>query len=85
MKNRVRPLCVELAGGLYQFTSGDDRREDIYLDEDDRLAWLQLLGEVCDRLNWRYYAFCQMMNYYLGVYYATVSRMIRKREPDVRL
>jgi hypothetical protein len=81
----VRPICVELVGGLYQFISRDDRREDIYLDEDDRLAWLQLLGEVCDRFNWRYYEFCQMTNYHLGVHDATVSRMIRKREPDVRL
>jgi hypothetical protein len=23
-----------------------------------------LLGEVCDRFNWRYYEFCQMTNYH---------------------
>lgn len=60
----ARPLRIELAGGLYHITSRGDRREAIYLDDDDRLAWLQLLGDVCDRFNWRCHAFCQMTNHY---------------------
>ena len=60
----ARPLRIEFAGGLYHVTSRGDRREDIYLDEGDHLVWLQLLGEVCDRFNWRCHAFCQMTNHY---------------------
>ena len=59
-----RPLRIELAGGLYHVTAHGDRREDIYVDDDDRVAWLRLLGEVCDRFNWRCHAFCQMSNHY---------------------
>lgn len=60
----ARPLRIELAGGLYHITARGDQREPIYFDDDDRLAWLDLLGEVCDRFNWRCHAFCQMTNHY---------------------
>jgi hypothetical protein len=38
------PLRIEFPGGLYHITSRGDRREDIFLDERDRLYWLELLG-----------------------------------------
>lgn len=60
----ARPLRIELAGGLYHVTSRGDRREDIYLNEADRKAWLELLGEVCGRCNWVCHSWCQMTNHY---------------------
>lgn len=60
----TRPLRVELAGGLYHVTSRGDRREDIYLDDEDRLAWLSLFGRVCQRFNWVCHAYCLMTNHY---------------------
>ena len=60
----ARPLRIELAGGLYHVTSRGDRREAIYLDDGDRRGWLDLLGEVCERFNWRCHAYCQMTNHY---------------------
>jgi putative transposase len=51
-----RPLRIELSGGLYHVTSRGDRREDIYLTEEDRLAWLDILGAVCKRLKWAAHA-----------------------------
>lgn len=60
----ARPLRIELSGGLYHVTSRGDRREDIYLSVDDRVAWLTLLGEVCQRFNWVCHAYCQMTNHY---------------------
>lgn len=59
-----RPLRLELAGGLYHVTSRGDRREDIYLGDADRLAWLDLFGQVCARFNWVCHAWCQMTNHY---------------------
>jgi len=59
-----RPLRLELAGGLYHVTSRGDGREDIYLNEADRLAWLDVLGQVCKRFNWVCHAWCQMGNHY---------------------
>lgn len=60
----ARPLRIELAGGLYHVTSRGDRREDIYGGDDDREAWLHMLGQVCERFNWRCHGFCQMTNHY---------------------
>ena len=60
----ARPLRLELAGGLYHVTSRGDRREDIYRDDEDREMWLAVLGEVCQRFNWRVHAYCEMTNHY---------------------
>ncbi len=60
----ARPLRIELAGGLYHVTSRGDRREDIFRDDQDRLTWLAVLGEVCDRFHWRCHAYCLMGNHY---------------------
>ena len=60
----ARPLRIELAGGVYHVTSRGDRREDIFLTDDDRRAWLKLLGDVCERFNWVCHGWCQMTNHY---------------------
>lgn len=45
-------------------TSRGDRREAIYEDDEDREKWLELLGHVCRRFNWRCHAYCLMDNHY---------------------
>ena len=60
----ARPLRLEFAGALYHVTSRGDGREDIYLDDEDREVWLQVLGEVCSRYNWVCHAYCLMTNHY---------------------
>ena len=57
-------MRIELAGGLYHVTSRGDRREDIYSNNADRLAWLEVFGQVCERFNWVCHAWCQMTNHY---------------------
>lgn len=59
-----RPLRIELAGGLYHATSRGDRREDIFLDDADRLAWLEIFAKTCKRFNWVCHAWCLMDNHY---------------------
>lgn len=59
-----RPLRLEFAGALYHVTSRGDRKEPIFLDDSDRLAWLDILGKACDRFNFVIYSFCQMTNHY---------------------
>ena len=59
-----RPLRIELAGGVYHVTSRGDRREEIYLDDADRINWLTLFGHVCKRFNWVCHAYCLMDNHY---------------------
>ncbi|XVJ71542.1 MAG: addiction module toxin RelE [Rhizobacter sp.] len=60
----TRPLRLELAGALYHVTSRGDRREPIYLMEQDREDWLAVLAQVCERFNWVVHAYCQMTNHY---------------------
>jgi putative transposase len=60
----ARPLRLELAGGVYHVTSRGDRREAIFLNDDDRRTWLKLLGDVCERFNWVCHGWCQMTNHY---------------------
>jgi REP element-mobilizing transposase RayT len=60
----ARPLRIELAGGLYHVTSRGDRREDIYVNDEDRSEWVRVFGEVCERFNWRCHAYCLMTNHY---------------------
>jgi REP element-mobilizing transposase RayT len=60
----ARPLRIEFAGALYHVTSRGDGREPIYLVDEDRKVWLEILGQVCERLNWAIHAYCQMGNHY---------------------
>ena len=60
----ARPLRIEYAGAFYHVTSRGDRREDIYLDDEDRVMWLDVFGAVCKRFNWCCHAWCLMNNHY---------------------
>jgi putative transposase len=60
----ARPIRIEYAGALYHVTSRGDRREDIYLSDEDRNDWLSVLDQTCKRFNWVIHAYCQMSNHY---------------------
>jgi putative transposase len=48
----ARPLRIEFPGAVSQVTSRGHGRAVIYLDEEDREAFLNVLGEVCRRMHW---------------------------------
>lgn len=58
----ARPLRIEYAGALYHVTSRRDRQEAIFEDDQDRTAFLNVLGEVISRFRWRCHAYCLMGN-----------------------
>lgn len=60
----ARPLRLEFSGALYHVTARGDRQEDIFLNDEDRNDWLDVLGIVCTRFNWVVHAYCQMTNHY---------------------
>ena len=60
----ARPLRIEYPGALYHVTSRGNRQEDIYIDDQDRSAFLQVLSRVCDRFNWVCHSYCLMSNHY---------------------
>lgn len=48
---------------MFHVTSRGDGREDIYLSEADRAAWLVVFAEVCERFNRVCHAWCLMSNH----------------------
>lgn len=60
----ARPLRIEYAGALYHVTSRGNRQEVIYLNDQDRQDFLNILGRVCERFNWLVHAYCLMDNHY---------------------
>jgi putative transposase len=60
----ARSLRIEYPGALYHITSRGDRRENIFLSDEDRALFLRILSELCVKCNWICYAYCLMSNHY---------------------
>ena len=60
----ARPLRIEFAGALYHVTSRGNGRQQIYFTDDDRSAFLGVLGEGVARFGWLCHAYCLMTNHY---------------------
>ena len=48
----ARPLRVEYEGAVYHITSRGNARADIYLSDQDRELFLEVLTHVVDRFGW---------------------------------
>ena len=59
-----RPLRIDIDNALFHITARGDRRDWIFRSDNDRLTWLSLLGETCERFNITVRAYCQMTNHY---------------------
>lgn len=59
-----RPLRIEHDGACYHVTSRGDRRSTIFRTDSDRLTWLALLAETCERFDFAVHAYCQMGNHF---------------------
>lgn len=60
----ARPLRLEFPGAVYHVTSRGDRREPIFLDDEDRQQFLHLLGLEVRQQGWQLYAYCLMTNHF---------------------
>ena len=60
----VRPLRIEYPGGVYHVTSRGNRREEIFLSNDDKELFLRILGDTCEKNRWYCHAYCLMSNHY---------------------
>ena len=47
------PLCIDFEGTFYNVMAQGNARADIFLNDDDRQTFLENLGRVCGRLDWR--------------------------------
>ena len=59
-----RALRVQVAGGTYHVTSRGNRRQSIYIDDDDRQWFLAKQGRVVAWCGWRLHAYCLMTNHF---------------------
>jgi REP element-mobilizing transposase RayT len=59
----TRPLRLQVAGGTYHVTARGNRRQSIFVDDDDRQAYLQTLARVQRRHHWQVLSFCLMPNH----------------------
>jgi len=55
---------VEFAGALYHLLCRGDRREAIFLGDEDRETFLAALGGICQRNVWQMHAYVLMSNHY---------------------
>jgi len=60
----ARPLRIQFERALYHVMARGNAQGDIFLDETDRHAFVDNLGRVCQRFDWRVWAWCQMSNHY---------------------
>ena len=60
----ARPLRIEYPGAVYHITSHGNAQEKVYLDDADREAFLEILGQVVERFNWLCHTYCLMTNHY---------------------
>jgi putative transposase len=60
----ARPLRLEFPGALYHITARGDRKEPIFLDDSDRLLFIDFLAKEVRQQRWILYAFCLMDNHY---------------------
>lgn len=60
----TRPLRIDFPDALYHVTSRGDRREPIFVDDADRLAFLDVLELGCERFEAEVHAYCLMGNHY---------------------
>jgi putative transposase len=45
--------AIGYEGVIYHLMARGNRRQIIYRNERDRLAWLDYLGQACERTGWR--------------------------------
>jgi putative transposase len=75
-----RSLRIEFPGAIHHVTSRGDRREAIFVDDEDRRALLAVVEQAIDRFDADILAYCLMGNHYHFVLHtrqANLSRLMR--------
>jgi REP element-mobilizing transposase RayT len=49
---------------MYHVMNRGDRREDIFVDDEDRLLFMETLGEACEKTDWQVNSWCLMRNHF---------------------
>lgn len=60
----ARKLRVEYEGAIYHVMNRGDRREAIFLNDEDRHLFIKTLAEACAKTDWQVHAWCLMSNHF---------------------
>jgi REP element-mobilizing transposase RayT len=60
----ARSLRIEFPGAFYHVMARGNRREAIFVDDDDRRYFLKAVSEACGMTGWRVHAWVLMSNHY---------------------
>ncbi len=60
----ARSRRIEYPGAVYHVTSRGNAGRNVFLDNEDRLRFLEILKQVVDRFNWLCHTYCLMTNHY---------------------
>jgi len=60
----ARPLRIEFPGAVYHITSRGNAKQVIFLDNQDRDIFIEILSTVVERFHWFCHAYCLMDNHY---------------------
>ncbi len=60
----ARPLRIEFAGALYYLTAQGNAQQDIFIHDDDRYDFLEMLSRANDCYPWLCHVYCLMSNHY---------------------
>lgn len=60
----ARPSRIEFPGAVYHVTSRGNARQAIFIDDEDRGRFFDVLSMVVERFNWLCHAYCLMRNNY---------------------
>lgn len=60
----ARPLRIQFEGALYHITSRGNAKQDIFLDDEDRSAFLEIFAETVARYGWICHGYCLMSNHF---------------------
>jgi REP element-mobilizing transposase RayT len=60
----ARQVRIEYAGAVYHVMARGNHGQPIFADDLDRTAWLNTLGQACEKTGWRIHAWVLMRNHY---------------------
>jgi REP element-mobilizing transposase RayT len=60
----ARPLRIELAGGYYHVMNRGNNRQDIFLTDKDRKAFVEALADSCEIYDAKLIAYVLMSNHF---------------------
>jgi len=83
----ARPVRIEYAGALHHVMARGNGRGDVFVDDDDRAAFLYEFARICERFDWVVWSYCLMGNHYhllVETRRPTLSRGMRELNVSVR-